>query len=81
MEVKLKETAPRGKKKEAAGVLEPMVERISSGTVLVPVADKRPPAKTIAAQDFPALGSDYAIRGGAAMGAAHNKMMIEEILR
>jgi hypothetical protein len=55
MEEKIKATAPRGKKKEAAAVLEPMVEKISSGTVLVPVGDKRPPAKMIAAVDFPAL--------------------------
>jgi hypothetical protein len=55
MEAKLKETAPRGKKAGAAALLEPFVERISSGTALVPVTDKRPPAKQIAAQDFPAL--------------------------
>jgi hypothetical protein len=55
MEEKIKATAPRGKKTEAVRVLEPMVEKISSGTVLVPCGDKRPPAKTIAAVDFPAL--------------------------
>jgi hypothetical protein len=55
IEEKLKEAAPRGKKKEAGKVLEPFVTKVSSGTALVPIADNRPPAKRIEAQDFPAL--------------------------
>lgn len=55
LEGKLKEAAPRGKKKEAVAVLEPMVEKVSSGTALVPVSDERPPAKLVTAMDFAAL--------------------------
>jgi hypothetical protein len=56
MEEKLKETAPRGKKKEAIAVLAPFIESKSSGTALVPVSDDRPPAKQqITAQDFPVV--------------------------
>ena len=52
MEKKLGAEAPRGKKKEAGKVLEPFVEKVSSGTALVPVADDRPPAKLVTAEDF-----------------------------
>lgn len=52
IEAKLKEAAPRGKKKEAGAVLEPMVEKISSGTTLVPVSDNRAPVKLIDATAF-----------------------------
>ena len=55
MEKKISADAPRGKKKEAGKVLEPFVEKVSSGTALVPVADDRPPAKLVTAQDFEAL--------------------------
>jgi hypothetical protein len=52
LEAKLKATAPRGKKAEAAAVLEPFIEKVSSGTTLVPVSDERPPAKGITKDDF-----------------------------
>ena len=52
MEKKLSADAPKGKKKEAGRVLEPFVEKVSSGTVLVPVTDERPPAKLVTATDF-----------------------------
>lgn len=52
LEKALAETAPKGKKKEAGKVLEPFVEKVSSGTVLVPVADDRPAAKRVSADDF-----------------------------
>jgi hypothetical protein len=56
MEEKIKEAAPRGKKKEAIAVLAPFIESKSSGTALVPVSDDRPPAKQqITAQDFPVV--------------------------
>lgn len=55
MEKRLAADAPRGKKKEAGKVLEPFVEKVSSGTALVPVSDDRPPAKMVTAQDFEAL--------------------------
>jgi hypothetical protein len=56
LEELLKETAPRGKKKEAIAVLAPFIESKSSGTTLVPVSDDRPPAKQqITAQDFPVI--------------------------
>ncbi len=55
LEKKLGEAAPRGKKKEAGKVLEPFVEKVSSGTVLVPVSDDRPPAKRVSVEDFAAL--------------------------
>jgi hypothetical protein len=45
LEKKLQAAAPRGKKKEAGAVLEQFVDRVSSGTALVPVADDRPPAQ------------------------------------
>lgn len=52
LEKKVAETAPKGKKKEAGKVLEPFVEKVSSGTALVPVSDERPPAKRISVDDF-----------------------------
>jgi hypothetical protein len=55
LEKKLGETAPRGKKKEAGAVLVPFIEKVSSGTVLVPLSDDRQPAKRITAADFEAL--------------------------
>lgn len=47
-----KEKAPRGKKKEAGAVLEPLVEKISSGTTLAPISDNRPPVRLIDASAF-----------------------------
>jgi hypothetical protein len=58
IEDKLKESAPRGKKKDAGAVLEPFVEKVSSGTVLVPVTDNRPAAKRISAADFAVIEQD-----------------------
>lgn len=55
IENKLKEAAPRGKKKAAGEVLEKFVERVSSGNALVPVADNRAPVKLVESKDFPAL--------------------------
>lgn len=52
LEKKLAENAPRGKKKEAGKVLEPFVEKVSSGTALVPLSDDRAPTKRITADDF-----------------------------
>lgn len=52
MEEKLKANAPRGKKKEAGAAIEPLVEKVSSGTVLVPVSDNRPPAQLVTKDDF-----------------------------
>jgi len=52
LEKKLADLAPKGKKKESGKVLEPFVEKVSSGTALVPVADERPPAKVVTAADF-----------------------------
>jgi len=52
MEAKLKEKMPKGKKKEAGAALEPLVEKISSGTVLVPVSDNRAPVKALTAEAF-----------------------------
>lgn len=52
VEKALAEVAPKGKKKEAGKVLEPLVERVSSGTVLVPVADARPEVKRLQESDF-----------------------------
>ena len=52
LEKRLGETAPKGKKKEAGKVLEPFVEKVSSGTVLVPITDERPVAKRISVEDF-----------------------------
>jgi hypothetical protein len=57
LEKKLAETAPKGKKKEAGKVLEPLVEKISSGTALVPESDDRAPAKTISVDDFAVIAS------------------------
>lgn len=54
-EKKLAENAPRGKKKEVGKVLEPLVQRISSGTALVPESDERQPYQRIAAEDFDIL--------------------------
>lgn len=58
IEDKLKESAPRGKKKDAGAVLEPFVEKVSSGTVLVPVTDNRQEAKRITADDFPVINQE-----------------------
>lgn len=55
LEKKVAETAPKGKKKEAGKMLEPFVEKVSSGTALVPVTDERPPAKQLTANDFEVL--------------------------
>jgi hypothetical protein len=44
-----------GKKKETEALLAPFVEKVSSGTVLVPVSDERQPAKRITAEDFKCL--------------------------
>lgn len=55
IEDKLKEAAPKGKKKAAGEVLEKFVQRISSGNALVPIADNRAPVKLVEAKDFPAL--------------------------
>lgn len=52
LEKKIAADAPRGKKKDAGKVLEPFVEKVSSGTALVPIADDRPPAKVVSAEDF-----------------------------
>lgn len=52
IEAKLKELAPRGKKKEAGAVLEPMVEKISSGLTLVPDSDNRAPVRVLEATAF-----------------------------
>jgi hypothetical protein len=55
LEEKVKATAPRGKKKDAAKVLEPFYEKISSGTVLVPITDERPAVKRVGVDDFAAV--------------------------
>lgn len=55
LEKKIAADAPRGKKKEAGKVLEPFVEKVSSGVALVPVSDERPPAKMVTATDFAVL--------------------------
>ena len=55
LEEKVKETAPRGKKKEAIKVLEPFYEKVSSGTVLVPISDDRPAVKRLGEDDFAAV--------------------------
>lgn len=55
LEKKIAETLPKGQKKSAAKAIEHLVEKVSSGTALVPVSDERPPAKVIGAADFPAL--------------------------
>ena len=52
MEKLLAKDAPKGKKKEAGAELEPLVEKVSSGTALVPITDERPPAKLVTANDF-----------------------------
>jgi hypothetical protein len=57
LEKKLAETAPRGKKKEAGRVLDPFVEKVSSGTALVPMTDDRAPAKVVNADDFAVVGT------------------------
>lgn len=44
--------APRGKKKEVGKVLEPFVEKVSSGYALVPASDDRPAVKQITVTDF-----------------------------
>lgn len=55
LEKRLGENAPRGKKKAAGEVLVPFVEKVSSGTALVPLSDDRPPAKRVTAEDFAAI--------------------------
>lgn len=55
MEKLLAKDAPKGKKKEAGKALDPLVEKVSSGTALVPVSDERPPAKLVTANDFAVL--------------------------
>lgn len=57
IEAKLKELAPKGKKKEAGAALEPLVEKISSGTALVPASDNRPPVRLITAEAFEVAGA------------------------
>jgi hypothetical protein len=53
LEKRIAESLPRGKKKEAAEILKPLTESVSSGTVLVPVADSRPAvAAGIGAADY-----------------------------
>lgn len=51
-EKKLAESAPRGQKGKQGERIEALVERVSSGTALVPEADKRQAVKVIAATDF-----------------------------
>jgi len=55
LEKRLAESAPRGKKKEAGAVLVQFIEKVSSGTALVPVSDDRQPAKLVSAEDFAVL--------------------------
>ena len=69
LETKLKEMMPKGKKKEAAALLEPLVEKVSSGTALVPVDDKRPSAKRVTALDFPVIEG---AAGGSTVAALFN---------
>lgn len=52
MEKLIAKDAPKGQKKKAGAVLEPFVEKVSSGTALVPVTDERPSAKLVTADDF-----------------------------
>lgn len=52
LEKKLAENAPRGKKKEAGAVLAPFVQKVSSGTALVPDSDERPPVNVVSIEDF-----------------------------
>lgn len=52
MEKLLAKDAPKGKKKEAGKVLDELVEKVSSGTALVPITDERPAVKLISASDF-----------------------------
>lgn len=54
LEAVLKDAAPRGKKKDATKVLEPFIEKVSSGTALVPISDERPAVKKLSADDFAA---------------------------
>lgn len=56
LEKKLMANAPKGQKKDAGKVIEPLTHKISSGTVLVPISDNRPIAdiKRIGASDFTA---------------------------
>lgn len=55
LEERVKATAPRGKKKEAAAQLEQFVERVSSGTALVPESDSRPAFERVGVNDVAAL--------------------------
>jgi uncharacterized protein DUF2800 len=52
LEAKLKEQAPKGAKKDAGKVLEPFIESVSSGTVLVAADDKRQEIVKVSAADF-----------------------------
>ncbi|MFO0254501.1 MAG: DUF2800 domain-containing protein [Betaproteobacteria bacterium] len=52
LEKELAKDAPRGKKKEIGKVLEPFVEKVSSGYALVPASDDRPAVKQISINDF-----------------------------
>lgn len=52
LEKRVKEAAPKGKKKDAGDALKPFVVKQSSGNTLVPESDNRPPAKTVSAEDF-----------------------------
>ncbi len=62
LEDKLKAAAPKGKKKAAIAVLEPLYEKVSSGTVLVPITDERQPTKArVTAADFAALPAKPAL--------------------
>lgn len=55
LEKKIAEKLPRGQKKKAAEQMAHLVEKVSSGTALVPVSDERPPVKLVGAADFPVL--------------------------
>jgi hypothetical protein len=55
IEKKLAENAPRGQKKQVGKLLEPLVQKVSSGTALVPASDDRPPAKRVTELDFPVI--------------------------
>lgn len=57
LEKKVAEGLPKGRKKEAAKAIEHLVEKVSSGTALVPETDDRPPAKLVTAEDFAVVGN------------------------
>lgn len=60
MEKRAAEGLPRGAKGGVKEAIEPLVEKVSSGSALVPAEDSRPEAKRLDEQ------KDYAIIGGAA---------------